>query len=360
MTVALCLLTWNEIDGVHHDVPLIDKSKFDQIYCIDGGSTDGTVEFLEDEGIAVYRQTAKGLNQACWDGAERCTCDAFVFYHPKGTVPVADTYRFRSYFEEGYEFVVARRNMKGARNEEDSRLIRPRKWFVQCVGLAARILFKREGNTVWDALHGFRGMTRAAFLAMPKTDGKCTIDIEMVCQSYKQKTKRIEFPTTESTRLGGVMATLTFFKDSYWYNTMLAFPFGMFYSQKRNMINQFVRNHYWTALVASLMAVIGIHVLTHFIPLPGGDLWFSAKAIAFSLLLVCLMMRFELRSRPLTWCGKNLFELYIYQRLPMIALVTLAPAWVAGNCSAFVWASFAITASLIVGWKWLADRFSFA
>ena len=29
MRIALCLITWNEIDGVNHDVPLIDRSKFD-------------------------------------------------------------------------------------------------------------------------------------------------------------------------------------------------------------------------------------------------------------------------------------------------------------------------------------------
>lgn len=203
MTVALCLLTWNEIDGVKHDVPLIDRRKFEQLYCIDGGSTDGTVEFLGSQGVPVYHQTAKGLNQACWDGALKCECDALVFYHPKGTISVADTYRFRDLFEQGYEFVVASRNMKGGRNEEDARLLRPRKWFVQCLGLAAKLLFKREGNTVWDVLHGFRGVTRASFLSMPKTDGKCTIDIEMVCHSYKRRTKRIEFPTSESSRLGG-------------------------------------------------------------------------------------------------------------------------------------------------------------
>jgi len=201
--VALCLITWNEIDGVKRDVPLIERSKFDQIYCIDGGSTDGTVEYLQSQGIPAYRQSAKGLNQACWDGAEKCACDAFVFFHPKGTIPVADTYKFRNYFEQGYEFVVGSRMMKGAHNEEDSKLFKPRKWFVLCTGLAAKILFKREGNSVWDTLHGFRGMMREAFLRMPKTDGKCTIDMEMVCQSYKQHMKRIEFPTSETSRLGG-------------------------------------------------------------------------------------------------------------------------------------------------------------
>jgi hypothetical protein len=45
MKIALCLLTWNEIDGVKHDIPLLDRNRFEQIYCIDGGSTDGTTKF---------------------------------------------------------------------------------------------------------------------------------------------------------------------------------------------------------------------------------------------------------------------------------------------------------------------------
>ena len=36
MTVALCLVTWNEIDGVKHDVPLIDRSKFDPAFPFTG------------------------------------------------------------------------------------------------------------------------------------------------------------------------------------------------------------------------------------------------------------------------------------------------------------------------------------
>ena len=203
MTVALCLLTWNEIDGVQHDVPLIDQTKFKQIYCVDGGSTDGTVEYLEANGIPVYQQTAKGLNQACLDAVEWCQCDAFVFYHPKGTIPVEDTYKFRPYFEEGYEFVVGSRMMKDAHNEEDEKLLRPRKWFVLGVGLVAKLLFKREGNTVWDTMHGFRGMTVRAFKACEISNFDRSIDVEMVCRSYKRRIKRIEFPTSEGTRIGG-------------------------------------------------------------------------------------------------------------------------------------------------------------
>ena len=203
MTVGMCLITWNELEGCKHDVPLIDKSKFDQVYCIDGGSTDGTVAYLEEQGIEVYPQTAKGLNQACKDGADRCRCDAFVFFHPKGSVPVEDSYKFRSYFEQGYELVVGSRMMKESHNEEDEHFLKPRKWFVLSLAFAAKILFKREGNTVWDSLHGFRGMTVEAFRKCNISDMSPSVDIEMVCRSYKLKLKRVEFPTTESARIAG-------------------------------------------------------------------------------------------------------------------------------------------------------------
>lgn len=203
MTVALCLLTWNEIDGVKHDIPLLDKSKFDQIYCIDGGSKDGTVEYLEENGITVYPQTAKGMNQACLDGVAHCECDAFVFYHPKGTIPVEDVYKFRDYYEQGYEFVVGSRMMKGAHNEEDDHILKPRKWFVLGIGLIAKILFKREGNTVWDTMHGFRGMKTETFKKLGISNFDRSIDVEMVCRSYRYRVKRVEFPTQERPRIGG-------------------------------------------------------------------------------------------------------------------------------------------------------------
>ena len=203
MTIALCLITWNEIDGVSHDIPLIDRTQFDQIYCVDGGSTDGTVEYLEEQEIPVYPQTAKGLNQACIDGVNHCVCDAFVFFHPKGTIPVEDLYRFRAFFEQGYELVIGSRMMKDSVNEEDGRLLKPRKWFVLGLSLLAAVLFKREGNTVWDCLHGFRGMTRDAFKSLEISNFNPSIDIEMVCRTYKKHIRRIEFPTRESSRLGG-------------------------------------------------------------------------------------------------------------------------------------------------------------
>ena len=203
MTVGLCLLTWNELEGCMHDIPLIDRTQFEQIYCIDAGSNDGTVEYLTSQGIEVIRQTSKGLNQACIDGVNYCKCDAFVFFHPKGSIAVEETYKFREFFEQGYELVIGSRMLKESVNEEDSKLFRPRKWFVLGLAFLAKLLFKTEGNTIWDCLHGFRGMYVDSFKKLTISDMNPSVDIEMVCRSYKFHMKRIEFPVCELPRMSG-------------------------------------------------------------------------------------------------------------------------------------------------------------
>lgn len=67
-----------------HDIPKLDRNQFDQIYCLDGGSKDGTAEYLVSYGIEVYTQKENGLNQAHKEAVSYCCCDAVVFFIPKG------------------------------------------------------------------------------------------------------------------------------------------------------------------------------------------------------------------------------------------------------------------------------------
>lgn len=203
MKIALCLLTWNELQGCKHDIPIIDRTKFNQVFSLDGGSEDGTIEYLESIGVNVVKQKNKGLNNAYKEAIDYTDCDAVVFFHPKGSVPVDDIYKFKNYFEKGFELIVASRMAKDSINEEDDKLFKPRKWFGLFLALWAMILYKREGNVIWDSLHGFRGVTVSAFDRMNISDMSPSVDIEMVCRSYKNKVKRIEFSTKESNRLAG-------------------------------------------------------------------------------------------------------------------------------------------------------------
>ena len=203
MKISLCLLVWNELEGCKLDVPIIPREPFDEIYAVDGGSTDGTVAYLGSQGIPVYRQPKKGLNAAYVHATEKSTCDAVVVFFPKGTTPVTDLLKFRPLLDAGHDLVVASRNIRGGKNEEDQQLLKPRKWCGLTLAMVAALIWRREGYFVRDVLHGFKGFTVSAFKKMAPVDYGLSIDIEMVVRSYRLRLKRAEFPTTESPRSYG-------------------------------------------------------------------------------------------------------------------------------------------------------------
>ena len=200
MRVSLCLVVWNELEGCQLDVPRLPRDAFDELYAVDGGSTDGTVEYLRAQGIPVHPQPKRGLNAAYVHANRVSTCDAVVAFFPKGTTPVEDLLRFRPLLEQGNGLVVASRQIGGAVNEEDARLVRPRKWAVRGLAILAAVLWRREGWWVRDILHGFKGWTRAAFERMEVLESGLSIDLEMVARSYRLRIPRAEFPTTERPR----------------------------------------------------------------------------------------------------------------------------------------------------------------
>ena len=200
MKVSLCLIVWNELQGCQGDVPQLPLSAFDEVYAVDGGSTDGTVDYLENAGIPVYRQPKPGLNAAYVYANEIASGDAVVVFFPKGTLPIADLLKFRTLFEKGYGFVVASRQIQGAVNEEDFYFWKPRKWAVWLLGACAALVWRREGVWIRDVLHGFKGWKKSAFYEMHILNHGLSIDIEMVVRAYKLRIKRIEFATVERFR----------------------------------------------------------------------------------------------------------------------------------------------------------------
>lgn len=109
---------------------------------------------------------------------------------------------------------------------------------------------------------------------------------------------------------------LSFLKPSYWYDTMLCFGAGLLYSLSKEKVEGLARKHYWKVLGVLVLLLIG----TYCVPFHARGLTYNAFAIVFCLLIITLTMRCNINSRILTWCGANLFPLYIYQRIPMIIL----------------------------------------
>ena len=203
MSTSLCLLTLNELAGCQRDVPQLPRDEFAEVFAVDGGSTDGTVAYLQSQGITVIRQQRPGLNGAHWDALDHCRTEHLIFFHPKGTTPPADTLKVKAALEAGHELVIASRNIAGARNEEDTHWFRPRKWFSTLLAWLAAARWRREGPMIRDVLHGFRGVRVASFRAMNPPLTGFTIDLALVVAAYRQRRKRCELPTVETQRLQG-------------------------------------------------------------------------------------------------------------------------------------------------------------
>ena len=202
-TNALCYVVWNERLGCEIDLPLTDFSQYDQVFAIDGGSTDGTQEVLWKYGVTVYSQKQRSLNAAYWEAVEACRCDNLLVFFPKGTLDPGILLTMKERLLEGTELVIASRFVKGGRNEEDGRFFRPRKAGIRCLAIFAAILWRRQGPFVWDVLHGVKGFSRNAFLRMHPTRVGVSIDIEMVVRSYRLGISRCEFPVREAARRYG-------------------------------------------------------------------------------------------------------------------------------------------------------------
>lgn len=105
-------------------------------------------------------------------------------------------------------------------------------------------------------------------------------------------------------------------KHGYWYSTFLCFAAGAVFSHEQDVFERLVTKHWFSALLLMSPLFLVFHVMSYRFPLFAGNL----AGIIFSLLLVVLLQRIEVRSRPLEWLGEHLFPLYIYQRVPMILL----------------------------------------
>jgi glycosyltransferase involved in cell wall biosynthesis len=200
VTTTLCLLVYDELAGCQADVPRLPREAFDDVYAVDGGSRDGTVEYLESQGIRVYPQPKRSINAAYAHAVDRCKTDNLVIFFPKATLDPACCLTMAESLRAGYDLVVAGRDLPGAHNEEDDKLFKPRKWGVLVLARVCSLLWRKEGPRVRDVLHGVKGFTVAAFRRMGISDQGVTVDLEMVVRAYRLRLPRTEFPVVESAR----------------------------------------------------------------------------------------------------------------------------------------------------------------
>ena len=151
------------------------------------------------------------------------------------------------------------------------------------------------------------------------------------------------------------MVALSFLKPSRWYNTILCFPAGMFLSTYKDRILFICKGHYLLALLISLVVFVVFRVL----PLPSlHGLIFNIQGIAFAFLVFLLTMKIKTGNVVLHWLGINLFPIYIYQRIPMVAIAGIAGGqFVCNYPFVFIVSCFVVTCLIALGYKYWRIKF---
>jgi len=120
--ISLLVLVLNEIVGLKEIIPSIDLELFDQVIFVDGGSTDGSIEWLKEKNFNVVNQKNKGLGNAYLEGLKSLNNDDFVItFSPDGN---SDPSRLKEMVNvinsNDLDILICSRYLKWAKSHDDN------------------------------------------------------------------------------------------------------------------------------------------------------------------------------------------------------------------------------------------------
>jgi glycosyltransferase involved in cell wall biosynthesis len=119
MKVTLLVPTLNEIEGLKKVMPLVKKEWYDQLVILDGGSTDGTIEYAKSQGWTVYVQKQRGLRKAYTEVLPQLTGDVLITFSPDGNCVADRIPELIAKMKEGYDMVIVSRYLGPAHSDDD-------------------------------------------------------------------------------------------------------------------------------------------------------------------------------------------------------------------------------------------------
>lgn len=153
-SVTLLIPTYNEVDGLKLVLPRIDRTLFDDIFIIDGGSKDGTVEYAIEQGIRIATQLRKGIGAAVIDAIATIKTDYVIEFSPDNNCIPEQLADIVAKIRDGYEVVVVSRYLPPAKSEDDNLITAFGNWMFT---IMIRLLGKFP---VTDGLTIYRGFRR--------------------------------------------------------------------------------------------------------------------------------------------------------------------------------------------------------
>ena len=209
MKTSLLVMTLNEIEGMKTIMPKIDSSWIDQIIIIDGGSSDGTIEWSKEQGYEVYVQKQKGFRHAYTEAWPLISGDIVITFSPDGNSIPEIIPCLINKMKEGYDMVIVSRYLGGAKSDDDDILTGFGNWlFTRTVNLLyngnytdVMVIYRAYQKNLVSRL----GLDREDAYALPEKLFSTKISWEplLSVRALKAKLKVGEIYGAEPPRIGG-------------------------------------------------------------------------------------------------------------------------------------------------------------
>ncbi len=195
--ITLFVPTLNEIDGMKAVMPHVKKNWVDEILVLDGGSTDGTVEYAKSMGYRVVMQKSKGITNASLEGIKAAHGDYIISFSPDGnSLPEAIPLLVKK-INEGYDMVIGSRYLKGAKSDDDDA--------VTAFGnyMFTKIINICFGGKYTDSLVMVRAFRKDIVKDLHSNIHRAGLEPMLSIRCAKEKLKVTEIPASEPKRIGG-------------------------------------------------------------------------------------------------------------------------------------------------------------
>jgi glycosyltransferase involved in cell wall biosynthesis len=209
MKITLIVLALNEVDGMREIMPQIHPDWCDQIIILDGGSTDGTLEYAKEQGYFVYVQKEKGIRFAYREVLPYIEGDVVITFSPDGNSIPELLPELIAKMKEGYDMVIVSRYLGNAKSEDDDIVTGFGNWLF-----TSTVNFLHGGNYT-DVMVLYRAyktqmiydldLDKDESFALPEKMFFTRISWEplMSVRALKRKLKVGEIPGDEPPRIGG-------------------------------------------------------------------------------------------------------------------------------------------------------------
>jgi glycosyltransferase involved in cell wall biosynthesis len=194
-TVIGCTL--NEIEAVQAVLPRITPDLADEVLIVDGGSTDGTVEWCRDHGYRVLEHVRGGYGVAIRAGVAAAQGEIIVEFPPDGNSLPEKIPEAVAAVEAGADLVIVSRYKDGARSHDDDAF----------TGVGNQ-MFTRMTNLMFgshftDLLVGFRAYRKAGFHDLGLDANGLSWPAQEAIRFFVAGRKCVDIGGDEPKRIGG-------------------------------------------------------------------------------------------------------------------------------------------------------------